>query len=184
MSAKRKARREATFGGRGGRGLLACTAGALLLVGLSGCAAIHNQFVEDGPSRTQPHDSASVADIRERYEMPAARSRNLQPTYVSAESGAVYHGPLYFEDPFEDKGHGREDYRLGWEDGVAMPYGLARYLLNGIALPGSMVVTWPWTRMESDGELSEQLLGYDHDATPVNALFWPKPAEGAPSAEE
>lgn len=156
-------------------GLLGGTAlVAALLSG--GCAAINNQFAEDGPSRTLAYDSPSVADVRERYQQPQQRQRDCPPVAVAAQSGAVHHGPLYFEDPFEDKGHGRDDYRLGWEDGVALPYGFARYILNGAALPVSMAVTWPWTRMESDGEISEQLLGPDHDATPINALIWPEPA--------
>jgi hypothetical protein len=75
------------------------------------------------------------------------------------------HGPLYFEDPFEDKGTTYE-HRLGWEDWFAMPYSYARYTLNWLALPVSMIVTPPWTAMESDGRLSKQLLGYDHDAVP------------------
>ncbi len=100
-------------------------------------------------------------------------------------SGVVEHGPLYFEDPFVDKGAGRTEqtdpgnvYRLGWEDWVALPYGYARHVLNLVALPVSAVVTPPWTRMESDGHLSRQILGYDHDATPAqDAGDDNKPAE-------
>lgn len=34
-------------------------------------------------------------------------------------------------------------------------------------LPASAVVTPPWTVMVSDGQISRQLLGYDHDAEPL-----------------
>jgi len=90
------------------------------------------------------------------------------------ETGAVTHWPLYFEDPFVDKGHGRTDattphnvYHLGWEDWLAIPYGAARFTGNWLALPISAIVTPPWTPMESDGKLSKQLLGYDHYAFPL-----------------
>jgi hypothetical protein len=91
--------------------------------------------------------------------------------FVAAENGAVLHGALYFEDPFEDKGAGRTDetdpenvYRLGWEDWVAFPYSYARYTANWLLLPGSMIVTFPWVAHESDGEISQQLVWWDHDA--------------------
>jgi hypothetical protein len=135
---------------------------------VAGCAHVPNQWREDGPSAGADLQSPTVADIRTRYEPAELRRRDWEPRTVSAESGAVTHWPLYFEDPFEDKGHGRSDYRLGWEDYVAMPYGYARYTLNWLLFPASVIVTPPWTPMESDGILSRQALGYDHDAAPAD----------------
>jgi hypothetical protein len=40
-------------------------------------------------------------------------------------------------------------------------------------MPVSLIVTPPWTVMESDGELSEQALGYDHDAQPAGKPIGP-----------
>ena len=134
---------------------------------LSGCAHVPNQWREDGPSTVMDWDSPTAADVYARFEPAVQLQRDWPRIEVAAESGAVTHWPLYFEDPFEDKGAGRAEYRLGWEDYLAMPYGYARFTLNWLLLPVSAVVTPPWTLMESDGVLSRQRLGYDHDATPV-----------------
>ena len=140
-----------------------------------GCANAVNHFREDGPSVTMAWDSPTAADVQARYQPAAQRTRTWEATTIAAENGAVEHWPLYFEDPFVDKGDGRTDetdphnvYRAGWEDYVAMPYGLARFTANWLLFPVSVAVTPPWTVMESDGQLSRQLLGYDHDATPVH----------------
>jgi hypothetical protein len=45
-----------------------------------------------------------------------------------------------------------------------MPYGWSRWLLNTMAWPVSAIVTPPGTIMTSDGYVSKQALGYDHDA--------------------
>lgn len=138
-------------------------------------------------------DSPTAQSVKNRVQPPTEQPhRDWRTTYVAAESGAIQHEPLYFEDPFEDKGDGRTDqtdphnvYRLGWEDYVAFPYCFARYTANWLLLPVSAIVTPPWTTMESDGELSRQLLGYDHDAervTPQPPLFG-KPAPAEPPAQ-
>ncbi len=139
---------------------------AILL--LPGCAQVPNQWVEDGPATTQDWDSPTAKDIRADYTPAEQRHRDWKVVPVAAESGAVTHWPTYFEDPFVDKGDGREGlnkYRLGWEDYVALPYCYARFTLNWLMFPASAVVTPPWTLMESDGRISRQALGYDHDAT-------------------
>lgn len=162
------------------------------LVVLAGCAHVPNHFREDGPSATADWDSPTVADLRAQYQPAPVRQRGWPATTVAAESGAVIHWPLYFEDPFEDKGHGRTDrthphdvYRGGWEDYVAFPYCFARFTANWLLLPVSAIVTPPWTLMESDGQLSRQILGYDHDAVPIAP--WPgfgPPARDVPAQPE
>ncbi len=95
--------------------------------------------------------------------------------HLSLVSGGVTHWPIWFEDPFVDKGSGDgpfdefgtgvSTYRAGWEDYVALLYSPARHYLNLICLPGSAVVTPPYAVMESDGHVSRQILGHDHDET-------------------
>ena len=173
-----------------GKTVVAC--GVLLGSVLVGCTYVPNQFREDGPSVKMQWDSAPAADVKARYALAEQRQRGWPQTTVAPESGAVAHLPLYFEDPFEDKGHGRTDetdphnvYRGGWEDYVAIPYGFGRFTANWLLLPVSAVVTTPWTIMESDGKLSRQLLGYDHDAvrTPHHVFELEPQVEPAPAAE-
>jgi hypothetical protein len=135
---------------------------------LPGCAQVPNQWVEDGPAATEDWDSPTTRDVRAEYAPSKQRHRDWEVVPLAAESGVVTHWPTYFEDPFVDKGDGREGlnkYRLGWEDYIAMPYCYSRFTLNWLMLPVSAVVTPPWTLMESDGRISRQALGYDHDAT-------------------
>lgn len=154
---------------------------------LAGCARVPNQFREDGPAATVEWDTPTARDIKARFAPAEPRHREWAAAAVAAESGAIQHEPLYFEDPFEDRGHGRTDashplnvHRLGWEDYVALPYGVARFTANWLLLPLSAVVTPPWTEMESDGRLSKQLFFEDHDAARVSARG-PRPApEAAP----
>jgi len=159
-------------------GRLGC-GGVGLAVGaaLAGCAMSINHFRETGPSTEMAWDSPTTADVKARYEPGPPRHRDWEAATVAAESGVVRHWPLYTEDPFEDKGHGRTDatdpynvYRYGWEDFVALAYCPARFTLNWLALPVSAVVTPPWTILESDGFVSRQALGYDHDARRVETV--------------
>lgn len=137
----------------------------LLLVG---CAHVPNQWVEDGPAATETWDSPTAVDLRANHAPAQQRQRDWEASSVAAEPLAGTHWPLYFEDPFLDKSHGREGlnkYHIGWEDWVALPYCYTRFTVNWLMLPVSATVTPPWTLMESDGVLSRQALGYDHDAT-------------------
>jgi hypothetical protein len=145
---------------------IACLLFAMLVA--SGCSQVPNQWVEDGPATVEDLESPTARDLRAKYEPAPQRHRAWQAASAAAERGAVTHWPLYFEDPFVDKGDGRKGmnkYHIGWEDYVALPYCYARFTLNWLMAPVSAAVTPPWTLMESDGRLSRQLLGYDHDAT-------------------
>lgn len=145
---------------------------ALILVSTLGCAHVPNHYRESGPSTTMQWESPTATDVKARFKPAEPRGRDWTTATVCTQSGVVSHWPLYFEDPFEDKGHGRTDatdphnvYHLGWEDWVAVPYGISRFTLNWLMLPVSAVVTPPCTVMESDGVISKQLVWYDHDAT-------------------
>ncbi len=149
---------------------------AMAALALAGCSHTENQWREDGPSRQVDWRTPTEIDIRENHEPGEQRVREWEAMNVAAVDGTVTHWPLYFEDPFEDKGSGNSpfdpfqsganEYKLGWEDFFAIPYTHARYTLNYLLLPFSAIATPPWTVMASDGFISRQALGYDHDATP------------------
>ena len=149
---------------------------AIFPLGLFGCAHGENHWREDGPSKMSDWRTPTEIDIRENHQASAPRARGWDASHVAAVDGTVTHWPLYMEDPFVDKGSGNNpfepfetgvnEYRVGWEDLLAIPYGHARYTLNYLLMPLSAIVTPPWTVMESDGFISRQALGYDHDATP------------------
>lgn len=148
---------------------------AIAALALSGCAHTPNPWREDGPSTQVDWRTPTEIDIIENHKPGEQRVREWQAMNVAAVDGTVTHWPLYFEDPFEDKGSGNSpfdpyrsganEYKVGWEDFFAIPYTHARYTLNYLLLPFSAIVTPPWTVMESDGFISRQRLGYDHDAT-------------------
>ena len=166
--------------------------GLMLLggLGLTGCGAMHNPFRETGPAAHEDWDSPTGMDIQTRMQPAEIRSRGWASAEFVGERGATIHGPLYFEDPFVDKGAGRQDkgvgphahnkYYVGWEDFVALPYSPARWALNTLAFPVSLIVTPPWTPMESDGEISKQILGRDHDAIPRAQARRERASGGAP----
>ncbi len=163
-------------------------ASLLALLFLAGCAHVPNQWVEDGPATTAEWDSPTARDLRANYAPAEPRHRDWDAALAAAEPDAVTHWPLYFEDPFVDKGHGRKGlnkYYIGWEDYVAMPYGYSRFTLNWLMFPVSAVVTPPWTLMESDGRISRQALGYDHDAARADShRAEPPPAPRVEDEEE
>lgn len=146
----------------------------------AGCSTQYrtDQFVEDGPSSEQLWNSPTAADVRQRFTEAPQRVRDFPAQTLTTADGTTPHWPLYFEDPFVDKGtgrvdedpdgftaHGRNKYRLGATDIVAGLYVLPRFWMNTLLLPASLIVQHPFTEMESDGRLSRQALGYDHDAT-------------------
>jgi hypothetical protein len=111
----------------------------------------------------QAMTTPSVEGARAATTAPSLRQRGYAPVEIHAETGAVTHGPLYFEDPYEEKGS--EDGQFAWtgEDYFQTAYGRGRFLVNVLLFPISAIVTPPWTVMESDGHLRRQALGMDHD---------------------
>ena len=136
--------------------------GSIMVAG--GCTELINPFVDDLPA-TSEVSTASVAGVRQDDAAPVERVRGFAPAYASAQDGTVSHWPLWWEDPFVDKGSADHQFAWTWEDYVAFPYGLGRSLVNTMGWPVSATVTPPFTVMGSDGALSPQCLGYDHDAT-------------------
>lgn len=140
-----------------------------------GCQLMVNPF-KDELAGQRVMTTASVEGARAATVTPTVRQRDYTPFELHAEPDGVTHGPLYFEDRFEDKGS--EDGRFAWtgEDYWQLFYWRGRFLLNTVFFPVSAVVTPPWTVMESDGRLSRQELGYDHDAE-----RWVEPEEEQPT---
>ena len=138
--------------------------GVIVFVALAGgCQLMVNPFKDEFAGQ-QATTTASVEGARAAKTTPTVRQLDYAPVELRAEADGVTHGPLYFEDPFEDKDS--EDGRFAWtgEDYLQIFYWRGRFLLNTVFFPVSAVVTPPWTVMESDGRLSRQALGYDHDA--------------------
>ena len=147
------------------RSLILASIACVVSMGCAKCLRV-NPFQDelaDMPRVTTPSvETARAADVQ-----PTQNRRDWASFTLQAADGTVHHGPLYFEDPFEDKGS--DDGKLAWtgEDYLQFFYWRGRYIVNLIAFPVSAVVTPPWTVMESDGYLSCQALGCDHDACPA-----------------
>jgi len=131
-----------------------------------GCAHAINPFADESIPR-EAMTTASERRARQSGATPDLRRRDWPQIATSRPTGEVVHWPTWFEDPFEDKGS--EDGKYAWtgEDYLAVPYSFARLLLNTMGWPVSAAVTPPGTPMVSDGRLSRQALGKDHDATPL-----------------
>ncbi|MHC4089131.1 MAG: hypothetical protein ACYSVY_02440 [Planctomycetota bacterium] len=144
------------------RTVLAAVMGLVLTVG---CQHAINPFLDDLPA-TPEVTTASVEGARAAPTRPSIPRRDFSSVQVYPQDGTVDHWPLWWEDPFEDKGS--DDGQLAWteEDYFAYVYGSGRFLLNTMAFPISAWVTKPFTVLCSDGRLSRQKLGYDHDAIP------------------
>jgi hypothetical protein len=108
---------------------------------------------------TTPSQDGVLAAGRE----PAIRQRDLPEIAFAEKVPVTPHYPLWWEDPFEDKGDGDAAFAWTYADYLAMPYSFGRYLLNTMAWPVSAAVTPPGTPMVSDGRISP---GKDHDAKP------------------
>ena len=146
------------------RWVAACALIGTLLTACDAPPAINPWRDDSIPAETwsTPSRDGVLAAGRE----PTLRERDLPAIEAPRAFDDVPHYPLWWEDPFEDKGDGDGMFAWTWADYVAMPYCYARFLLNTVASPVSVLVTLPGTPMVSDGNLSPGLLGYDHDAAP------------------
>ncbi len=136
-----------------------------MIVALAACGC--NEYINPWTDEMVPHDyvtTASVENARADGESFDLVSRTFAPTLIGPQDGTVSHFPLWFEDPFEDRGSDDDQFAVTGEDYLAMPYGLTRFFLNGVGVPISAVVQAPVPLMGSDGITSRGLLGLDHDA--------------------
>src|ERR1051325_7912120 len=157
--------------------LLAWALGVCLLS--LGCAQVNDPWKDSSLAiNNDMCTPSSVAYSKGGSEFETEARRNWSASEVEYHNGAVTHWPLWFEDPFEDRGNtdvpmtdpaAQRDlpdnqFTWNWVDYFHMAYGPARQVLNIVGWPVSAVVTPPGTLMESDGRISKGLLGYDHDA--------------------
>lgn len=141
--------------------------GLLAVLATAGCSPAGpgvNAFKDDSIPRSE-WTTPSVEAVDAKHPQADVRQRGWPQAEAAYEPIGVPHWPLWWEDPFEDKGNSTTgQFAWTYEDYVALPYSNARWLLNTMLWPASAVVTPPGTTMISDGYLSKQLLGYDHDA--------------------
>lgn len=139
-----------------------------------GCAHVNDPYKDSSAAIDADMTTASAEGFRGKAEFPANPCRNPQRETVLAENGAVSHWPLWFEDPFEDKGNDwapPEDrdapdnhFALTWVDYAHIFYGPGRMAVNLATLPVGLGVTPAGTLMESDGRIDKGIVRYDHDA--------------------
>ena len=139
--------------------LVALSAGSILISACDKPPAV-NPWRNDSISRdTWPTPSSE--GVLASGHAPVLRNSGRSQTAAPCVASPVPHYPLWWEDPFEDKGDGDGQFAWTWADYVAGPYCYGRWLLNTVAWPASAVVTPPGTPMVSDGNI-----GRDHDAAP------------------
>lgn len=138
------------FGAFALRFAVACL--GVLSLGLSGCFNYYPIIFVDETAKVPPITTPSAARARELAGTHQSLSREYPPAKAPSVSGAVEHGPLYFEDPFETHGSRDGVFAWTWEDYFAFFYCDARWLINGIATPVSVVVDPPPKPMETGGE--------------------------------
>jgi hypothetical protein len=142
---------------------------AMIFLVFAGCSQLKqaNPYVDD----TQPASTimtTSSEGIRAADRSPIYRQREWEGHQVVYHNNDVTHWPLFFQDPFEDKGSEDGKFAWTWEDYLAIPWGYGRYWANTTLIPVSLAVPNPFEVMASDGELSKQWLGYDHDPEPAD----------------
>lgn len=149
-----------------------------------------NPFVDDSIPPSEWSTPSRDGYLAAGHE-PIVRVRDydtIQGPYVSRETP---HFPLWWEDPFEDKGDGDGQFAGTYADAIALPYSMGRFMLNTVAWPISAIVTPPGWPMVSDGEVEP---GRDHDAKvgvspdptagPADFGFQEEPIDEAPETDE
>jgi hypothetical protein len=137
---------------------------AVVLLGLlAGC----NEYINPWQDETVGPEMVTTASAEGARAHPSAEdlhSRGYAPTVVMPQDGTVTHFPLWWQDPLEDRGSDDGRFAWTWVDYFGMPYCLARFDLNTLAFPISVVLEPPVPLMESDGVTSTHTLGGDYDA--------------------
>ncbi len=138
---------------------------AVTAVLAAGCRLMVDRFADE-PANRSPVTTPSVEAARAVSVEPTVLHRDHGVVEVRAEDGMVTHGPLYFEDPFEESGGEDGVFAVSGVDYRHLVYGPWRFLTNAVLFPINGVVTPPWFVMTSDGRPGRRAWGMDHDAAP------------------
>lgn len=140
----------------------------------SACNQVNNPFKDSAEYTRAEMTTASSTEYLSKPAGTRPLVRKWGGAEVYAENGTVTHWPLWFEDPFEDKGNDVTkdgdrnpiDNRFAWNaaDYLHILYGPSRFMLNMFGLPFSAVAQHPGRVMAADGRLDKGLFFYDHDA--------------------
>ncbi len=142
----------------------------------AGCAQLNNPWSDSSALIDADMTTPTTEGYKGSSEFGGPIRRSCEGSEVRYANGSVTHWPLWWEDPFEDKGNREQPPASGneseadnqfvvtWVDYVGLGYSPARMFLNTIGWPISAVVTPPGTLMESDGRISKGLVWHDHDA--------------------
>lgn len=160
-------------------------AGLVLAILVAGCSSAGPSvdIIKDDSVPRSEWTTPSAEGIRASARGPAVRQRKWPGTEARTEPCGVPHFPTWTEDPFEDKGDGNDEFTWTLADLTATFYCPARWTVNLFGMPASVVATPPGTTMISDGYLSRQLLGYDHDATPGKSWAVSTPTAHTPTTQ-
>lgn len=160
-------------GGRFLRLVAAMTASCIAMVGV-GCTQLNNPWQDSATAMDAEMTTPSAQGYQGKTEFGRPSRRTTAQAVLYYENGVTTHWPLWFEDPFEDKGNrwrnaGEPDdadveFALNWVDYLYLAYGPARLFVNTVTWPIGAVVTPPGMLLESDGRVSKGLVWYDHDA--------------------
>ena len=129
----------------------------------AGCQLVVDPFTDELASQRMV-TTASADGARAAQATPTILRRPYEPTTVSAEDGSVTHGPLYFEDGFENLCSDDGEFAWTAEDYLHLSYWHGRFILHGLLFPVSAAITPPWIVMESDGRLGARTFGFQYDA--------------------
>lgn len=142
-----------------------CTlVGTVWPAGLMVCAGCHlmvNPF-EDELSGQPPVTTPSAMAARAVQGQASPLQRPFAQTQVNAKDGTVTHGPLLFEDAFEEIEGTDNTFAWTGEDYLGWFGGGGRFLINTALYPISAVVTPPWKTMASDGHPEPRVFGSEH----------------------
>jgi len=126
---------------------VACWAAVTLL---GGCYQYPDVFLDDLPQSAMV-TTASAKAASEATMTPVLRQRGYESFPIEAHDGTTAHAPLWLEDPFEMAGSDDEQFAATGEEFLYFPYGMARFVVNVLLLPVSMVPEPPYTVVCSDG---------------------------------
>lgn len=143
--------------------VMVCLVSIAFVATHSGCHMISNPYVDElahqPPVTTASVEGALVAEVS-----PIESHRSFVAMEAKSVDGTVSHGPLYFEDGFEDAFDDDDIFAWTGEDWIHSIVWRVRFLVNTALFPISALVTPPCRLMYSDGLASRSVCSTAHDA--------------------